>query len=162
MGAAKRDGCICMRRDDRVYCNTDIERAKLVRVKATFPFARWNMHEKMHRDICERCTGSAELRDPGGNTLCRRQLGPTLAVMTRERNCFRLCILPANRSRSQSVARDDRVFDGSQNRFFSLGFRDSGKFHSPLPLSATLWNRGSRRPRVTRVDGDSGEGSITS
>lgn len=62
--------CICMRvrsRDEHVYCNTDIERAKLVRVKATFPFLRWNMHEKMHRNICaERCcTGSAELRRPG-------------------------------------------------------------------------------------------------
>lgn len=80
--------------DEHVYCNTDIECAKLVRVKATFPFRRWNMHEKMHRNICERrcCTGSAVPREV--EIFYADVWGLWAVVMTRERNCFRLCTLP--------------------------------------------------------------------
>lgn len=78
-------------RDEHVYCNTDTERAKLVRVKATVSIpplhlSARNMHEKTQRNICAHCcTGSTQLQK---YFIQPRALGTLVlpVVMTRERN----------------------------------------------------------------------------
>lgn len=82
---------------EHVYCNTDTERAKLARVKATVsippplrPSSARNMHEKMHlRALLYWVIATTEI------FYCSLELGTfELVVMTRERNCFRLCTSP--------------------------------------------------------------------
>lgn len=78
---------------EHVYCNTDTERAKLARVKATVSIrlsSARNMHEKMHlRALLYWVIATTEI------FYCSLELGTfELVVMTRERNCFRLCTSP--------------------------------------------------------------------